>query len=248
MAGLLKKYKKIMSAFLDIVLPPSCYVCRESCSGKYGLCDNCIIDIQKLKGPACRRCGSKVLSGQTLCAECSLQDSPLDKNWSACRYDGKMRECIHLFKYKGYLGLVDIFGDIVKEFVENNKIYNEVDIIAPVPLHPAKRRERNYNHAEILASAISKNFSIPIDLKNLKKIKWSHSQSELKKEERKKNVKNTFILADARPFQDKRVLLVDDVYTTGATLRECARILKESGAAKVFSITLAKVINSKVPA
>ncbi len=126
------------------------------------------------------------------------------------------------------------------DFVKKHDIHKNVDLIVPVPIYPTKKRERTYNHAEILARSLSKNFAIPINAKNLKKIKWTQSQSELGREKRLKNVKDTFLIVDKGAFSDKCVLLVDDVYTTGTTINECAKVLRGAKASKVFSLTLAR--------
>jgi len=115
----------------------------------------------------------------------------------------------------------------------------QMDLIVPVPMYPAKKRERTYNHAEILASSVSKILGIPVDVKNLKKIKWTVSQSELDREKRLKNVKGSFLVVDKKAFSEKQILLIDDVFTTGATTGECARVLLTARASKVFSLTLA---------
>ena len=221
MPSVLQKPKSIFKTLLDIVLPPVCYVCGTGCSSKYGLCDLCLNKIR-------------------LCADYSPKNAYIEKAWSCSYYKDTIKECIHLFKYKGYIGLIDIFRDIMIDFVKKHDIHKNVDLIVPVPIYPTKKRERTYNHAEILARSLSKNFTIPINAKNLKKIKWTQSQSELGREKRLKNVKDTFLIVDKGVFSDKRVLLVDDVYTTGTTINECAKVLRGAKASKVFSLTLAR--------
>jgi len=221
MPSVLQKPKSIFKTLLDIVLPPVCYVCGTGCSSKYGLCDLCLNKIR-------------------LCADYSPKNAYIEKAWSCSYYKDTIKECIHLFKYKGYIGLIDIFRDIMIDFVKKHDIHKNIDLIVPVPVYPTKKRERTYNHAEILARSLSKNFAIPIDAKNLKKIKWTQSQSELGREKRLKNVKDTFLIVDKGVFSDKRVLLVDDVYTTGTTINECAKVLRGAKASKVFSLTLAR--------
>ena len=221
MAHLLEKPISIFKTFLDIALPPVCYICGKSCSSKYGLCEVCL---EKIK----------------LCDECTSKNPFVEKGWSYCYYKDALRECIHLFKYKGYVGLVDIFRDIMSNVIQKNEIHKSIGLIVSVPIYPTKKRERTYNHSEILARSLSKSFAIPVDAKNLKKIRWTQSQSELGREKRLKNVKDTFLILDKGAFFEKCVLLVDDVYTTGATINECAKMLREAKASKVFSLTLAR--------
>lgn len=220
MAQIMEKPVSIFKTFLDLVLPPVCYVCGRSCSSKYGLCEECLDKIKRerrIKGNEC-----------------------IEGAWSCCYYKNTVKDCIHLFKYKGYAGLVDIFRDIMVDFIEKNKIQKVADLTVPVPMYPAKKRERTYNHAEILASSVSKTLGIPTDVKNLKKIKWTTSQSELDRSKRLKNVKGSFLAVDKKAFSGRRVLLIDDVYTTGATIGECARVLLAAKASRVSSLTLAR--------
>jgi len=210
----------IFKTFLDLVLPPVCYVCGRSCSSKYGLCEDCLDKVNREKRFRDNKCAEDA--------------------WSCCYYKNTVKDCIHLFKYKGYTGLVDIFRDIMTDFIEKNKIQEQVDLIVPIPMYPAKKRERTYNHAEILASSVSKTFDIPVDVKNLKKIKWTTSQSELDRSKRLENVRGSFLAVDRKALFGRRVLLIDDVYTTGATINECVKVLSAAKAERVTSLTLAR--------
>ncbi|MGB2705488.1 MAG: ComF family protein [Candidatus Omnitrophota bacterium] len=220
MPRIMERPVSIFKTFLDLVLPPVCYVCGKSCSSKYGLCEECLDKVKRE-----RRLNTA---------------ERIDGNWSCCYYKNTVKDCIHLFKYKGYAGLVDIFRDIMVDFIEKNEIQKQMDLIVPVPMYPAKRRERTYNHAEILASSVSKALAIPMDAKNLRKMKWTTSQSELDRIKRLKNVRGSFLAVDKKAFSGKRVLLIDDVYTTGATINECARVLLAAKADRVSSLTLAR--------
>ena len=240
MPNVMEKPKSIFKTFLDIVLPPVCYVCGESCSSKYGLCDGCLQKISPIIPPFCSKCGRRIRKEEKTCVECTKKTSYVKKAWACCYYKDTIKDCVHLFKYNGYLGLVDIFKDLMNDFAIKHDVLKGIDLIVPIPIYSAKKRERTYNHAEILARNLSKRLSVPIDTRNLKKIKWTRSQSELDKKKRFENVNDTFLAIDKGTFLDKNVLLVDDVYTTGATINECAKILLLSGAKNVFSLTLAR--------
>lgn len=216
---------RILSALFDLILPPVCYVCRQSCSGKYGLCERCAGKIRHIHPPQYAKMNY------------------IEKGWSCCYYENTVKECIHLFKYRKHIGLIDIFGDIMEKFARENGIAKDADLIVPVPVHPAKKRERSYNHAEVLARRLAKTFDISSDFKNLKKLKWTRAQSELDREKRLTNVRDSFIALDRSVFRGKNVLLVDDVYTTGATVNECAKTLLNAEAKKVSALTLARTHN-----
>jgi len=240
MAKILRKSASLLRGILDIILPPVCYACGNRCSGKYGLCEVCLDKIVCIPPPHCPKCGRRLANGEHICRECTGKPSHIERGWSCCYYDGTIKDLIHLFKYNRYLGLIDIFKDVMADFVKKNKIEKHIDLIVPVPVHPAKQRERSYNHAQVLASSLSDIFSIPMDCKNLKKIKWTQSQSELDKEKRLKNVKDSFFVIEKQVFSERNVLIVDDVYTTGATINECAKALLDAGSGKVYSLALAR--------
>ena len=222
------------------MLPPVCYICGKSCSGEYGLCESCMRDIKIIPAPHCIKCGRRVSSDKNICGECCSKTTHIDQGLSCCLYEGSIKESIHLFKYKGFTGLIDIFGELMASFLKKNSFEDRIDLIVPVPMHPSKRREKRYNHADILAHRLSRSFSVPTDCNNLKKIRWTSPQSEMDKKSRFDNIKDTFLVIDKNIFSGKNILVVDDVYTTGATVNECAKVLKKAGSCKVFSFTLAR--------
>lgn len=142
---------------------------------------------------------------------------------------------IHHFKYGNRFALAKPFADLLTELVPEN-----TDCLIPVPLHFQKLRERRYNPPALIANCLSKILSIPLYLDVLKKISPSTSQTGLSKTERKKNVEKTFRVFKPEKIADKRILLVDDVYTTGATTDECGRALEKQGAFDVKILTLAR--------
>lgn len=242
MVTVLKKPISIFKTILDVVFPPVCYVCGKACSSKYGLCDSCQGNMKLIAPPYCPKCGRKTILKETTCGECNPENTNVTRAWSCCYYEDTVKECVHLFKYSGYLGLGDIFRDLMSDFIKNNMLHKDIDLLVPVPVYHSKKRERGYNHAEILTRNLSTSFLIPMDSKNLKKIRWTRSQSELDRKKRLKNVKDSFFAVDKDVFRGKNVLLVDDVYTTGSTINECAGVLREAGARDVFSLTLARGI------
>lgn len=142
---------------------------------------------------------------------------------------------IHHFKYENRFALAKPFADLMTELVPEN-----TDCLIPVPLHFQKLRKRRYNPPALIANRLSKILSIPLYVDVLKKISPSTSQTGLSKTERKKNVEKTFRVAKPEKIADKRILLVDDVYTTGATTDECRRVLEKQGASDVKILTLAR--------
>ena len=120
------------------------------------------------------------------------------------------------------------------------ELFGSYDIISAVPIHKKRKKERGYNQSELIAREIAKNIPVIVYKNALKKIKNNKRQSDLSKEDRLDNVKNVYQIANEEIIKDKRVVLFDDIYTTGSTLNECSRLLKQNGVKEILAITLAK--------
>ena len=144
---------------------------------------------------------------------------------------------IQMFKYNYLLEIADIFEKIITD-TEFNNIWNNF-VIIPVPLHARRERERGFNQAAILAKLFAKKFGLSIN-KNLHRIIYTAQQAKLSGEERRLNLENAFVWKGAAEGVPEKVLLVDDVYTTGVTMQECAKVLKDNGVKVVWSLVLAK--------
>ncbi|MBI3754617.1 MAG: ComF family protein [Deltaproteobacteria bacterium] len=150
-----------------------------------------------------------------------------------------MLDAIHRFKYNGKTSLAKPLGRIMTdEFLANN-----YDLIVPVPLHKTRLTERGFNQSLFLAREIAAIYNLPIDYLNLKRIRPTDPQINLRGADRIANVRGAFAVEKAAVFKDKKILLIDDVYTTGATVTECSNILKKAGAKAVSILTLARVVN-----
>jgi ComF family protein len=143
-------------------------------------------------------------------------------------------------KYGGKQQLSDILGGLMSEYAERNMNFTDVDLFVPVPLHPVKLRERQFNQSELIALHLAKRFNKRLENKWVKRIRYTPQQTGLSREQRLRNIKGAFLVRQDADFKDKTVMLVDDVMTTGATLHECAKAVKSAGAKKVFAFTLAR--------
>jgi len=232
--------------FKHIVYPRVCLACKQRLPESLTddiLCVECRKKIKKNIPPFCSSCGRHLVivhSGEKICAECFKKNLHFDRAFSPCRYDGPVKELIHEFKYKNkeYLGgpLSQLMIDFIKHYavpIEN------IDYIIPMPLHPVKLREREFNQAGILGDHIAREFNKSIGHRVLLKQKWTKTQTELSHEERMHNVKNSFRVSDGNVIKGKNILLIDDVLTTGATASEAAFTLKQYGAAAVFILAIA---------
>jgi ComF family protein len=161
-------------------------------------------------------------------------------------YETIILNAIHQFKYGRDLSIGALLASLMADFSFPDLECRDYSLIIPVPLHIKKLRKRGFNQAIILADAIGKKWQIPVNFSLLKRCKFTLSQTGLDKKERERNIKRAFEVTDRAKIAGKNILLVDDVYTTGATLNECAKILTKAGAQKVAVLTLARVLQDSI--
>lgn len=220
---------------LDWVFPPTCAGC-----GRWGerLCSDCLLQIEVLPADLCPKC-SQPSPQRRICDSC-LNDPP---PWQACRswaaYRGPLRKAIRRLKYKNDLGLCEPLSQHLVQLIHEQAW--PVDSIIPVPLNPHRRRMRGYNQSTFLAYALALQTGMPYLPGALVRTKNTRSQVGLFAEERHRNLDAAF-LAKADLVSGRNVLLLDDVMTTGATLRNAARALLQGGASQVFALTLARAL------
>ncbi len=220
----MKFIKSLNRGFLSLLFPFYCAGCGERLSpigeGSRSFCRNCISKIS------------------------SFHKVPIKPDtYAVCKYEGIVKKTIHRLKYGKKRFLAQSLGMILANFYKENldpERSRRINFIVPVPLHRARERERGFNQAELLAVAMCRTLNLPISANNLIRIRNTPSQTLIKKSERLKNLKGAFRIKKPRYFLKKSVLLVDDVYTTGATTDECRRVLKKAGSKKVLILTFAK--------
>ncbi len=205
----------------------------------------------------CLICGHKINDSEmvSICGKCGekIQINPVNENFNQgkenfhfdralcpARYDEVIKKCVCLFKYGGKIGLARPLGKIMSDFAIKNTDIRNCDLIVPVPLHPARLRQRQFNQSELLALKIAKIINKKVIKGGVRRIRYTSPQTELTGRQRIKNVKEAFTAKNYAGFKDKTVVLVDDVITTGATLSECAKALKKAGAKKIVAFALAK--------
>ncbi len=176
-----------------------------------------------------------------LCGSCRRRAPGFDYARAAARYDGVVREAVHAFKFGGRRALAAPLGDLLVE-VAGGLPTGPPDLLLPVPLHPRREHERGFNQAALLARRVGRSWGCPVREDVLARAVPTQSQTELDAVARRANVRTAFRLRRSAPVAGRHVLLVDDVLTTGATLSECARCLREAGAALVGALTVARVV------
>lgn len=234
----------IFKAFLDILFPPLCHHCRNFIpdAGPVHLCPACLAATTHLVSPLCTVCGAPFLTeGGTdhTCGSCTLAPPPFDAARSAMFFDGPVRDLIHRFKYDKRVHLARPLGLLTAARL-TPFARSAADLVVPVPLHAKRLRQRGFNQAILLGNVLAKSWDIPLCRDNLKRIRWTEPQVNLSAAERAGNVRGAFAVRDPAIFRGKRIILVDDVYTTGSTVAECARVLKQTGAQAVSVVTTAR--------
>lgn len=214
----------LLTALLDLLFPPRCVFCRNLLKDdQNGLCSKCQGNLPWILGQAAEQKPEFI----------SLCVSPL---W----YQGNVRESIHRYKFSNHSGYADFYGRLIAQCVHDH-LENSFDLITWVPLSARSMRIRGYDQAMLLAQAVSRELEEQTAIKTLHKIRNTKAQSSLKDDAaRKANVLGSYEICAPNAIKGKRILLIDDVVTTGSTLSECARVLLTHGAADVVGATLAR--------
>lgn len=174
-----------------------------------------------------------------VCSECRSMSVHYDAGYSACIYADPIKELVHLFKYGKRRYLRFFLGGLILDYLCKSADMSQYDAIVPVPLHWRRYCSRGFNQAADLAGPLSRHFRLPIVKRSLRRVRHTRPQVSLPHNERKTNIRNAFKVARPSKVAGKKLLLLDDVITSGATLNECARVLKRAGASKVAIVTLA---------
>ncbi len=254
--SIIETANEMFSGILDVLYPPHCLICGVEERETY--CLNCRKEISPLNPPFCEMCGLPSAEGKRVCRSCETAPPPYDSVIVLGRYEGGLKRAIHLLKYEGNSALAKPLGRLLAEtifskvgiqgsFSDANQEINckdeakhAFDCIVPVPLHPSRQRERGFNQSLLLAEPIADRFACEINLSDLKRVRKTRIQATLNQLQRTGNVRGAFETSSALSFNQRKVLLVDDVMTTASTLRECAKVLKNAGAASVWVAVLAR--------
>lgn len=162
----------------------------------------------------------------------------VDRAYSCFYYNSLLRDTLGRYKFSNQRYLFHLFSEILLEKIMDLKLYEEIDLILPVPLHKDTLRKRGFNQVDLLAEEIGKILKIEVLTETLVKDSFTEEQVRLNKEERKTNLIGAFNITKAEKIKDKRILLLDDIITTGATIEECSKVLKEFGSGKIIGLSI----------
>lgn len=209
----------------------------------YALCDDCLENIRWANGRVCQVCG-KVMSDdnqETICDDCQNNTHYFDKGYTCMVYGQREKEMVHKYKFNGAAYMGEKLGQILLDRILIEDL--TVDLVTAVPMHPKKLKKRGYNQAELMAKVVAKGLEVEYNNQVLVRKNYKNPMNKLGAEERHKNIAGAYgsnsNSTETAVLQGKRVLLIDDVYTTGSTADECSKLLKEQGAEKVYVLTLA---------
>ena len=235
----------ILSKLLNLIFPLRCLGCDDVLGKEWGylFCDKCYADCDFFRNTKrCRICSAPVEFEDNLCAYCRTHERYFIRNISCARYHGAIKNAIKRYKFDKRPDLYRGLGEILTDEISDYNLTG-IDIIIAVPLHKRRLKVRGFNQSELLAKYVSKELNISYVKGALAKVKDSPPQSTMKTpSERRKNVAGAFAVVDKEVICGKNILLIDDVFTTGATLSEISRILIKSGAKTVYTATIAMAI------
>jgi len=239
------------------LFPSDCRLCGQPLLNisRLPVCLACIARIQPIRGKVCSTCGERVLSsyanqdpsGRRTCPVCRRVKRPFTRAIAYGSYDGELRELIHLLKYGCVRPAAEVLGRTLGGMIASLEplFEQQTVLVIPVPLHKRKRRQRGFNQAELIArAALKARRSDRLELATglLLRIRETESQIGLTSHQRRANLRGAFAVPRTGEVTGREVLLVDDVYTTGATMTECAQVVRRAGAGRVWVATVARTL------
>jgi ComF family protein len=232
---------KLKTLALDTVFPKICVICKKD---GYFVCPECLTQTALYSGFYCPFCRKRVPSSESPeCTPYCRTQSKIRAVFSLSEYSNpSVKELIHQFKFNGVREIGETFGaELAEKLSRSGADFEENFIIIPIPLHKKSMRRRGFNQSEILARTISEKLSVPLLTGVLVKTKTTPHQTETKnRHERLENLVGAFEITDKEEVSGKNIILVDDIITTGATLTECAKVLKRSGAKNIYGVAIAR--------
>ena len=235
--------KQGVNHILQIFFPKVCPICTEVLDREQEICQGCRKKLKYITEPKCKKCGKPFESVDAqsqirqYCGDCQKNRHDYEYGMAVFRYNDEIRESIYRFKYKNQRTYASFYADEMWKVYGRQIRAEGIEVMIPVPVSRKKMQKRGYNQAALIARQLAEKTGIPADLHSLARIRDTIPQKELNHQERRKNLNNAFKM-DQNAVKYKKVLLVDDIYTTGSTIDACAVALKETGVQQVYFISL----------
>lgn len=242
----MKVLRKYLISCIEFIFPPTCPLCNARVETHGELCADCWTSFNWIDGPKCVHCGfpfasSFDLSPNMMCPTCASGKCELDLIRSACVYDDASRMAMLPYKHSGHIQYARFMARAMIWALHDTDV--SPDIVMPVPLARKRLFQRGYNQATLLARPIARAFGVPMDLDSISR-KYRENMGHKTSSQRAQNVHNVFTVRNADKIRGKKILLVDDVMTTGATFNELRRVLVKAGAVAVYGVTFCRVAHT----
>lgn len=228
-----------LEMMLEILYPRRCPLCRETVGQKgEKICPACKKSLRPIREPACKKCGKPLnRQEQEYCADCGREEHLYTRGLAVLPYEGAVRRSMGQIKFHNKREYLDFYGPYMAEILGQRILSWKVQAIAPVPMHPAKKRRRGFNQAELLAEKLGECLGIPVMPGLVERVRATRPQKELTRRERQNNLKGAFKIR-GYDVKLKKIILVDDIYTTGSTVDAIAGELLRQGAEEVYFASL----------
>ncbi len=233
----------MLKYILNLIYPDnySCYVCgNDVFDNPHLICDDCLKTLPFLTGNLCKHCGEPIKSEGNYCKRCKGKKFIFDKALAPFVYKDEIKNLILGLKYNNKKYNAKCLASFMSDVILKNNI--NADVIIPVPLCNKRLKQRGYNQSWLLANEICKSVKVGVKDNILLRVKETPTQTNLDYAERQDNLKDAFKVRNSKQIKNKIVLLIDDVYTTGATVRECSKVLKNAGAKEIYVVTVAHTL------
>lgn len=248
----------VAAALFTTIFPSDCRICGNALLNvsRLPVCDQCLSAMLPIASGLCAICGERLpgmhaVEGEMRCELCRRAEPPYVKACAYGSYEGGLRELIHLLKYEQVRPAANVLGRMLSEaIVDLAPVLGEKTVVIPVPLHRGKLRQRGFNQSELIARAALKVISAQSQFELcstvLERRRETRSQIGLSRHQRRENMRGAFAVVKPELVAGREVLLVDDVFTTGTTVSECAHVLRRAEASKVFVATVARTLKAEV--
>jgi ComF family protein len=238
--------RELLTDVSDIIFPPQCLACAEIINqpANQVFCSTCLEKIDFITANFCPICGLPFLvspAGTHVCGNCLGNKPYFTRARAVAGFETVIMDAIHKFKYGRNVSTGHCLGLFMADFAFPDFNFSEYSLLIPVPLHVKKLRDRGFNQSLLLAKEMGKKYNLPVNFSLLKRNKFTLTQTGLNKAEREQNIKGAFAVTNREKVRGENIILIDDVYTTGATINECAKMLLKAGAQKVSVLTLSRV-------
>lgn len=232
----------ISEKLIELIYPKRCPICERIVLPKGAfICKECYENLQWVNAPYCLKCGKPIQdSTKEYCYDCENKDFHYEYGYGMWIYDENLRRSIVGFKYKNRREYADFYVDELAKHYKEKIMRMGAEVIVPVPVHKRRYRQRGYNQAAILAQGLGERLNLPVEEELLIRSRYTMPQKSLDDKERLKNLEQAFAVNPkiSEQYLGSRILLIDDIYTTGSTIEACTKVLLQAGVGNVYYISL----------